>query len=115
MPQIWSEGAFDQHFDAIGGDLPEPRLFADPKVCAHRDLGSRTGSMVQTDQIKNRQSAPLLDVFQRLGSERDRNLGRHSVVILRNSDRLTIPETLDVKPRRHVAPEPSRFPSLVPP
>ena len=114
-PQIRSECAFNEHLDAIGGDLAEPGRFPMPKVGAHRDLGGGTGSMVQADQIKNRQPTPLLDVVQRLGSERNRYLGRRSVAILSNLDRLTKPQPLYVKPRRHDALKPSRFPSPIPP
>ena len=85
------------------------------KVCADRDLGGGTCSMVQADQIKNRQSASLLDVLQRLGSERNRYLRRIATAIVNFSDRPGEPKPLDVKPRRHDVPKPSRFPSPIQP
>ena len=71
--------------------------------------------MVQADQIKNGQPASFLDVFQSLGRERNRYIGRPSVVIPKFSDRLAEPEALDVKPRRHVVPTPRRYQIPAPP
>ena len=78
-----------------------------PQIGADRDLGSGTGSMVETDQVENGQSTPFLDVLQGPFSERHGYLSRVSDVI---ADRRAETEPLDVKPRRHDAPTPSRFP-----
>ena len=83
-----------------------------PQIGADRDLGSGTGSMVETDQVENGQSTPFLDVLQGPFSERHVYLARMSDVI---ADRRIETEPLDVKPRRHDAPTPSRFPVPVPP
>lgn len=114
-PQIRSKGAFNQHPDAVRGDLAEPGRFAAPKVGADRDLGGGTGSMVQADQIDDGQPASFLDMFQGLGRERDRYLGRPSSAVLRFYDGPGEPEALDVKPRRHGAPTRCRFPFPIPP
>ena len=71
--------------------------------------------MVQADQIDNGQPATFLDMFQGLGRERDRYLGRPSLIILRFSDGAAEPEALNVKPRRHAAPTQCRFPFPIPP
>lgn len=116
-PNIRRKGAFDQHLDAVRGNLAEPGRFAVTavtKVRAHRDLGSRTGSMVQADQIDESQAASLLDVLQGLGRERDRRLDGHSGVVLRAFYRLAKPGALYVKRRRHDAPTPGRFPFPIP-
>ena len=63
--------------------------------------------MVETDQVKNGQSAPFLDVLKGAAGERNGYLGRMSDVI---ADRRAVTEPLDVKPRRHDAPTPSRSP-----
>ncbi len=63
--------------------------------------------MVETDQVENGQSTPFLDVLQGPFSERHVYLGPMSNVI---ADRRSETEPLDVKPRRHDAPTPSRFP-----
>jgi len=60
---IWSGGAFDQHTYPFSGYFAEAGLFSVPKIGADRDLGSGAGSMVETLQVKNGQSAPFLDVF----------------------------------------------------
>ena len=78
-----------------------------PQIGADRDLGSGTGSMVETDQVENGQSTPFLDVLQGPFSERHGYLGRMSCVI---ADRCAETEPLDVKPRRHDVPIPNRFP-----
>ena len=83
-----------------------------PQIGADRDLGSGTGSMVETDQVENGQSAAFLDVLQGPVGERNSYLGLMSDVI---ADRRAVTEPLDVKPRRHDAPAPSRFPVPVPP
>ena len=56
---IWSEGAFDQHKYLFSGYFAEAGLFSVPKIGADRDLGSGAGSMVETLQVKNGQSAPF--------------------------------------------------------
>ena len=63
--------------------------------------------MVEADQVKNGQSAALLDVLQGPVGKRDSYLVRITDVI---ADRRAITEPLDVKPRRHDAPTPDRFP-----
>ena len=78
-----------------------------PQIGADRDLGSGTGSMVETDQVENGQSTPFLDVLQGLVGERNDYLGRMTDVI---ADRCAVTEPLDVKPRRHDVPIPDRFP-----
>ncbi len=78
-----------------------------PQIGADRDLGSGTGSMVEADQVKNGQSSAFLDVLQSPVGERDDYLVRMTDVI---ADRCAVTEPLDVKPRRHDAPTPSRFP-----
>ena len=114
-PQIRDKRAFNEHSNAVRGDLAEPGRSAGLKVGADRDLGRGTSSMVQADQIKNGQSASFPDMFQGLGREGYRYLGRPSLVALRVSDGLSEPEALNVKPRRHVAPTRCRFPAPGPP
>ena len=114
-PQIRSKGAFNQHSDAVRGDLAEPGRCAAPKVGADRDLGGGTGSMVQADQIDDCQSTPFLHVLRSLCGKRNRYLRRPSTVMVKFPDRLGKPKPLDVKPRRHDVPKPSRFPSPIPP
>lgn len=63
--------------------------------------------MVEADQVENGQSAAFLDVRQGLVSERDSYLGRMTDII---ADRRAVTEPLDIKPRRHDAPAPDRFP-----
>ncbi len=63
--------------------------------------------MVETDQVENGQSAAFLDVLQGPVGERHSYLYWMSGVI---ADRRAETEPLDVKPRRHDAPTPSRFP-----
>jgi hypothetical protein len=60
---IGGEGAFHQHTYPFYGYLAKPGLFSVPQIGADRDLGSGAGSMVETDQVKNGQSAALLDVL----------------------------------------------------
>jgi hypothetical protein len=60
---MWSKGAFDQHTYLFSGYFAEAGLFSVPKIGADRDRGSGAGSMVETRQVKNGQSAPFLDVF----------------------------------------------------
>ena len=109
---IWSKGPFDQHSGPFRGNFSETRCFSGIQVGSDRDLGGGTGSMVQTDQIKNGQSPSLPDVLQGIGRERDRYPGRPSLAV---TDRLAEPEPLNVKPRRHAAPTLGRYPFLVPP
>jgi len=56
-------GCRDQHTYPFTGYFSEAGLFSVPKIGADRDLGSGAGSMVETLQVKNGQSAPFLDVF----------------------------------------------------
>lgn len=60
---VGGKGAFNQNSDAVRGDLAKAGRFFVPQIGADRDLGSGTGSMVETDQVKNGQSAALLDVL----------------------------------------------------
>ncbi len=113
-PQIRCKGTLNQHLDAIRRDLAEAGRFAVPKVRADRDLGGGTGSMVQADQINDRQPASFLNVLQGLSGERNRQLHRPSTGIVKFSDRLAEAEPLNVKPRRHDAPTPGRSPSPIP-
>ena len=110
--QIWGKGAFDQHFRPVRGDLSEPGCFAGFQIGADRDLGGGTGSMVQTDQIKNGQSPSFPDVLQSIGGERDHYLGRPFLAF---TNRPAEPEPLNVKPRRHAAPTLGRYPFPGPP
>ena len=80
-----------------------------PQVRADRDLGSGARSMVETDQVKNGQSAAFLDVLPGPRSEYDHYL---TGVNRASTDRRAIPEPLDIKPRRHDVPTPDRYPSL---
>ncbi len=108
---IRGKGAFNQNFDPVCGDLAKAGRFFVPQIGADRDLGSGAGSMVETDQVKNGQSAASLDVIQGPIGERYGYLVRMTDVI---ADRRAVAEPLDVKPRRHDDPEPNRFPIPAP-
>ena len=58
------KGTFNKDFDPVCGDLAKAGRFFVPQVRVDRDLGSRDRSMVETDQVKNGQSAAFLDVLQ---------------------------------------------------
>ena len=66
---IGGEGAFYQYTYTFYGYFAKPGLFSVPQIGADRNLGSGAGSMVETLQVENGQSAPFLDVFQCLRGE----------------------------------------------
>ena len=63
--------------------------------------------MVEADQVENGQSSAFLDVLKGPVGERNDYLVRMTDVI---ADARAVTEPLDVKPRRHDAPTPDRFP-----
>ena len=68
------KGTFNKDFDPVCGDLAKAGRFFVPQVRVDRDLGSRDRSMVETDQVKNGQSAAFLDVLPGPRSECDHYL-----------------------------------------
>ena len=78
-----------------------------PKVRADRDLGSGTGSMIETLQVKNGQVPSFLNVLQGVRTERNFYFAMiYGTVVYRSA----VAEPLDVKPRRHDVPTRGRFP-----
>jgi hypothetical protein len=60
---VRSKGAFHQYLDPFCRDLAEAGYLSVSQVGADRDLGSRTGSMVEALEVEYGQSAPALNVF----------------------------------------------------
>ena len=67
-----------------------------PKVRADRDLGSGTGSMIETLQVKNGQVPSFLNVLQGVRAERNFYF---AMIYGTVACRPAVAEPLDIKPR----------------